>query len=395
MIKIKDGVYWVGSNDKDVRTIDVIIHVENGTSYNSYIVKGHDKIALIDTVKEPFVDQFIKNIEEIAALEDIDYVIVNHTELDHSGGLKKILERSDAEVVASKSASPFIKQILPDIVPIFVGEGDILSLGDKTLEFIHAPFLHWPDTMFTYLKEDHILFSCDFLGSHFCNENIFNDESMDFSYSFQHYYNSIMRPFKQHIIKAIDKIEKKQIDIVAPSHGPILRNDPYSYIKKYKEWSLPRRKELKKAVIFYASAYGGTEKIAKNIGNALKDNGTKVEIFDLQGIEINDNIVSIVEECDALIIGSSTINGDALKPVWNLLSSLTTIDVKNKLGFAFGTYAWSGEAPRLIENRMKDLKMFVPEPYYRVHMVPDKEDLKKSYEIGVILSNHINKQSPT
>lgn len=394
-MKIKEGVYWVGVKDPKLRIFDVIMQAEAGTTYNSYLILGNEKVALVDTVKASFRDEFFKKIEEIIPIEKIDYIILNHLEPDHSGALPYILEKTKARVVISKNAQVILKELLHrDINPMLVGDGNSISLGDKTLEFIQAPFLHWPDTMFTYLVEDSILFPCDFLGCHYCDENsIFNDETLDFSFSFKHYFFTIMRPFKEYSLQAIKKIENKKIEIVAPSHGPILRNDPWKYINLYREWSTPKKKDYKKAVIFYASPYGGTAAMAQNIAKGLMDNRIVTEIFDLSGTGIDETIIDIIEESDALIVGSSTINGDAIKPVWILLASLATISLRNKIGFAFGTYAWSGEAAKMIENRMKDLKMKVPEPFLRAQMVPTEEDLQKSYEVGKRLAEVIKSSS--
>lgn len=388
-MKIKEGVYWVGVKDPKLRIFDVIMQAEYGTTYNSYLIVGSEKVALIDTVKETFKDEFFKKIEEIVPLEKIDYIVINHTEPDHSGALPYLLEKTSAKVIASKNASMFLKEILhKDIGPMLVGDNDKISLGNKTLEFISAPFLHWPDTMITYLPEDKILFSCDFLGCHYCDEKLFNDETLDFSFAFEHYFMTIMRPFKDYALQAIKKIETKEIEIIAPSHGPILRKDPWYYVNKYKEWATPKKKDGKSAVIFYASPYGGTGKLAQAIAEGLASEGIKTEIFDLVGTSI-PSVIDIIEDSDALIVGSATINGDAIKPVWDLLSSLSTINLKNKIGFAFGAYAWSGEAAKLIENRLKDLKLKVPEPYFRAQMVPTEEDYAKAREIGKKLASVI------
>jgi len=381
-MKIKDGVYWVGAKDPKLRIFDVIMQAEYGTTYNAYLVIGNEKVALIDTVKEHFKDEFFKKIEQIVPLEKIDYIVVNHTEPDHSGALSYLLEKTNARVVASKNAAMFLKEILHrDVNPILVGDNDKISLGNKTLEFISAPFLHWPDTMITYLPEDRILFPCDFLGCHYCDEKIFNDETLDFSFAFEHYFLTIMRPFKDYVLQAIKKIETKDIEIIAPSHGPILRKDPWYYINKYREWATPRKKNGKTAVIFYASPYGSTGKLGQAIAEGLASEGIITEIFDLVGTSIS-TVLDIIEDADALIVGSATINGDAIKPVWDLLSSLSTISLRNKIGFAFGTYGWSGEGAKLIENRLKDLKFKVPEPFFRAQMIPSEEDYAKAREIG-------------
>ncbi len=382
-MKIKYGIYWVGVNDPKLRIFDVFMHAEMGTTYNSYLVVGSEKVALIDTVKEPFTEEFFKKIESIVPIEKIDYIVINHSEPDHSGALSKLFEKVNARIIASKSASLFIKQVLgKDVNPMLVGDGDKISLGNKTLEFIQAPLLHWPDTMFTYVPEDKILFTCDFLGSHYCDGKIFNDETLDFSFAFKHYFNTIMRPFKEHVYHAIKKIENREIEIVAPSHGPILRKDPWKYIELYREWSEPKVKDYRRASIFYASPYGSTGKIAQALADGLKSEGILVEVFDLSGTEINDEILDVIEDSDAVFVGSSTINGDAIQPVWILLSSLSTISLKGKMGFAFGTYAWSGEAAKFIENRLKDLKFKVPEPYFRAPMIPSESDYAKAREIG-------------
>ena len=393
-MKIKEGVYWVGVKDPKLRIFDVIMQAESGTTYNSYLILGSEKNALIDTVKEGFREEFFEKIKKIIPFEKIDYIILNHLEPDHSGALPYLLEKTNAKIVVSKNAQMILKELVhKDVNPILVGDGDKISLGNKTLEFIHAPFLHWPDTMFTYSQEDAILFPCDFLGCHYCDDAIFNDETLYFSYSFKHYFFTIMRPFKEYSLQAIKKIENKKIEIIAPSHGPILRKDPWKYIELYREWSTPKKKEYKKALIFYASPYGGTGLMAKNLARGLMDSGVQTEIFDLSGTSIDESIVDMIEESDALIVGSSTINGDAIKPVWTLLSSLATLNLKNKIGFAFGTYAWSGEASKLIESRMKDLKMKVPLPYIRSQMIPTEEDLRNSYETGKKLAEIIKSSS--
>lgn len=393
-MKIKDGVYWVGVKDPKLRIFDVIMQAEAGTTYNSYLIIGDEKVAIIDTVKEGFRDEFLKKVSEIVPLEKIDYIILNHLEPDHSGALPYLLERTNARVVISKNAQMILKELLhKDINPMLVGDGDKISLGKKTLEFIHAPFLHWPDTMFTYLVEDAILFPCDFLGCHYCDDSMFNDETLDFSFAFKHYFYTIMRPFKEYSLQAIKKIENRKIDIIAPSHGPILRKDPWNYVEFYRQWSQPSKRDFKRAVVFYASPYGGTGQMAKNIAKGLMDGGVRTELFDLSGTSIDDTLIDLIDDSDALIVGSSTINGDAIKPVWILLASLATINLRNKIGFAFGTYAWSGEAAKLIEGRMKDLKMKVPEPFLRAQMVPTEEDLRKSYEVGRKLAEIIKSSS--
>ncbi len=392
MLEIKKGVYSIGVKDPKLRIFDVIMKTPRGTSYNSYLIMGSEKIAVIDTVKKGFEQEFISNIKEIVDPGKIDYVIVNHTESDHSGALSKLLELApNAKVYASKNAKPFLPEILhKDVNPVLVGDGDKLSLGDKTLEFISTPFLHWPDTMTTYLRESKILFPCDYLSCHYSDDTMFDDEALDFSYAYKYYFDSIMRPFKQYSINALNKIEKLDIDIIAPSHGLILRSDPKKYLDLYRKWSTVPKKDYKSALVVYASSYGGTEKMAETIAHTLHKSNIHTTLMDFTGVDISA-LVDMIENTDALIVGSATIQADALKFVWDLLASLTTIDVRGKIGAAFGTYAWSGEAAKMIEDRLRALKFNVPEPFVRAKMIPTDEEQKSVKEFAERLATHILK----
>ncbi len=390
-MKIKDGIYYVGLQDMAIRNFDGVLNIENGTSYNSYILIGNKKSALIDLAPKEYAEKLISNIEKIIELKKIDYIVLNNTEPAHSGALPLILEKTEAKVIISKHAFMMLKEIMhKNIDPILIPDkGDSISLGNKTLEFIYAPYVYWPDTMFTYVKEDRTIFTGNFLGSHFSSDKIFNDE-LEFKKEFIEYYKTFMRPFKDYVLDAINKIEKKEIDIIAPAHGPILRKEPMKYLEIYRDLSLAKKREKKKAIIFFATSYGGTRQIAEKIGEGLVENNVEVELFDLNKIQINDEIIDKIEESDALIVGSNTVNGDAMKNVWFLLASLSTINLRNKIGFAFGTYAWSGEAARLIENRMRDLRLKVPEEHFRALMIPTDDDYYEAKEVGKRLADVLN-----
>lgn len=381
-IEIKKGIYWIGVLHPDLRLFDVLFPTEHGTTYNSYLVKG-EKTAVIDTAKGRFYDQFLSNVKSLVDPKDIDYIVCNHMEPDHSGSLAAFLkEAKNAQVVVSRTGEHSVSNILnADVSPLKMGDGDLLDLGGKTLRFIFAPFLHWPDTMFTYAVEDQVLFPCDVFGSHFCDEQIFNDLVGDFSHDFEFYYRGIMGRFKDKMLQALDKIKDLEIEIIGPSHGPILRSDPWKYVNQYIEWSTPSPTEAKKALIFYASAHGNTEMMAEEMAKGASIDGVEVEVFDLTETDPGE-VLDRIEVAHALIVGSPTINGDAVKPVWDLLSSLATIRMKGKVGAAFGSYGWSGEAVGMIEDRLKSLKFKVPEPGLRFALVPTAEELESCREFG-------------
>jgi len=382
-IQIKEGIHWIGALDPDLRLFDILFVTEAGTTYNSYLVRG-EKIAVVDTSKGRCYDQFIANVTSLVAPEEVDYIVCNHMEPDHSGALAAFLkEAKNAQVVVSRTGEHYVRNILnTDVGPLKMGDGDVLDLGGKTLRFFSAPFLHWPDTMFTYAVEDKVLFPCDVFGSHFCDERMFDDLLGDFSDQFEFYYRGIMGPFKDKVLQAIDKIRDLEIEVIAPSHGPLLRSDPWKFVEQYAEWSTLPTTAAKTVLIFYASAHGNTKMMAEEIAKGAAIEGVKVQSFDLTETSPAD-VLDRIETAQALVIGSPTVNGDAVKPVWDLLSSLATIRLRGKVGAAFGSYGWSGEAVGMIEDRLKSLKLRVPEPGVRFTLVPTAEELKSCQEFGV------------
>lgn len=390
-IKIADGIDWVGALDPQLRVFDIIMKAEHGTTYNSYLVRGNEKTALIDAVKENYTEQFLDNIASLVDTNNLDYIVVNHTEPDHTGSLEKLLEVApNAQVVISKTCGHFLGNILNrDIAPMKMGDGDSIDLGGKHLDFIHAPFLHWPDTMFTYLREDNILFSCDVFGSHYCDDRLFNDCIDDFNDAFGYYYNTIMRPFKEHILSAVHKLSDLDISMICPSHGPVLRENARYYIDMYESWSQPPDTSYgKNLLVLYTSIYGNTAKIAAGIADGAKIEGINVALFDIIDLDM-DVALDMIEDADAMVVGSPTINGDAVEPVWKLLSGLATINLKGKVGAAFGSYGWSGEAPVMIAERLKSLKLKVNEPPLKFVLVPVDDDLAECREFGKRIAQSI------
>jgi flavorubredoxin len=279
-----------------------------------------------------------------------------------------------------------------------VNTGDSVSLGDRRLQFLHTPYLHWPDTQCTYLEEEQLLFSGDAFGCHFCDARLFNDLVGDFRFSFEYYYAHIMRPFKQYVLTAVELVEQYPIRMIAPTHGPILRHNPLRYVQRYHELSSPRlhrevNQEEKTLLIFYISSYGNTARMAEAVyegANTIQ--GIRVSLYDLAGGEV-EPFVDLIEECDGIALGTPTINGDATKMMWDLLSSLVVVNLKGKFGAAFGSYGWSGEAVRMLEDRMRGLKMRVPLQGLRVKLIPTAQELEDCRHFGRQLAEFITNRN--
>jgi flavorubredoxin len=383
-VRILPGLHWVGVLDTQLRVFDVIMQAQHGTTYNSYVVRGTDKVALIDASKGKFAETFIGTLRPATDPAEIDYLVCNHLEPDHSGALDDVLAVApNAQVVVSKPGRMLVQAILNrDIKPRIVSEGDRIDLGGKTLRFISAPFVHWPDTMFTYLEEDQILFSGDFLGAHYCDPRLYNDLVENYDEAFRYYFQVIMRPFKEYVRQALAKLDTLPIKMICPVHGPILRTEIGRYIEKYRKWSAePPKRNKKRLLVFYASSYGNTERMAHAIARGIREAGADGPVFDLTQVNVRD-MLDEIEAAEGLIVGSCTINGDALEHAWGLLSSMTTIKLKDKLGASFGAFGWSGEGPLMIAERMKSLKFRVPEEPMRVQLVPTEADLKSCEEFG-------------
>lgn len=388
-IKIKENIYWVGIRDPHLEIFDIVIPTKEGTTYNSYLVMGKKKKALIEANKALFTDKYIKRIEEVCHIAEIDYIILNHTEPDHSGTLPAIIDiNPNIEVIFSKTAKSFVNNIVnKDYNGRAVGDNDTIDLGGKTLKFFHTPFLHWPDTMFTYLVEDKILFPCDFLGAHFCpGEGIFNDEipkKENAIAAFKFYYKTIMRPYKEHILNAFKKLEGTEIDMICPSHGPILRENLDFYINFYKEQAnrYYQYNLNKQITIAYASAYGNTKLLAERIKDGVEETGVIAKLFDTADTNISD-IIDEIEISHGLLIGTATINAKAPKPIFNLFAELVALNVSNRKAGAFGSFGWSGEGIKMSEDILKTMRMKLPLESFKVQMTPSKKDLEDAYEWG-------------
>ncbi len=390
--KITESVRFVGILNPTLRIFDIVMKTDYGTTYNSFILKGSEKTALIEISHAKHFEHYLNNIKEVCDPKEIDYIVLNHCEPDHSGALAELLKHCpNATIVVSRAGSIYLKNITNiDNLNIMVAkDGDSLDLGGKTLSFINAPFLHWPDSMFTWCPEEKTLFPCDMFGSHYCEPYVFDTNTVypdKYEIAFKGYYDAIFGPFKPYVLKGLEKIENLDIDKICTSHGPIITKEGrLDYvIQKYKEWSTSQPKERLQIPIFFCSAYGNTGKIAaaicKGITSVLPDCDCKE--IDLNKFELSQ-AAELINSADAICVGSPTINADAVAPIWMLLSHIDAINCKKKPALVFGSFGWSGEAVPNIIDRLNGLKMQIFGEGFKVAFVPSEEDLKAAEALGV------------
>ncbi|HBV96562.1 MAG: lactamase [Peptococcaceae bacterium BICA1-7] len=383
-VAIKDGVYWVGAKNPDLRVFDIVMTTECGTTYNAYLVVG-EKVALVETVKSGFEEELLSRVASVLPPEQVDYIIMNHTEPDHSGALGKLLEKMPgATVVASKVALKFLREMINEDFPqMAVADGDQLDLGGKRLTFISAPFLHWPDSMLTYLKDERLLFTCDVFGCHYSGEDIFNDLAGEMEEAFRYYFDVIMSPFSGYVLEALNKIKRLDFNIIAPSHGPVLRENVPAYVEKYARWAAgsTARPAGRTIIVAYVSAYGNTKNLAAEMAAGISEAGAEARLVDLSVVSPAE-VAGMVNSADGLLVGSPTLNRDAVYPVWDFLARLSPVINQGKPAAAFGSYGWSGEAVKLIEQRLSGLQFKVHLPGLKVNFTPDKRAKDGAREFG-------------
>lgn len=397
-MRITDSVTYTGVLNPSMRVFDVIMKTEFGTSYNSYIVKGSEKTAAIEAAHASFFDYYLDNVKNTFGDRPIDYIVLNHCEPDHSGCVARLLkEYPDITVVVSQAGSIYIKSITnnPDLKVMVVRDGDSIDLGGKTLQFINAPFLHWPDSMFTWLPEEKVLFSCDFLGTHFCEPRILDYKTVhDDKYydALKNYYDAIFAPFSPYVVKGLDKIKDLDIEFACNSHGPILTKGGKldEVISLYRKWSVPKKRDVLRIPIFYVSAYGNTRKLAKAIAQGIKNAlpNADVPLYDIIEHDLARQ-AELMNESDAFLVGSPTINRDAVAPVWQLLGLLEAVNIQKRPVGVFGSFGWSGEATPHIVERLKSVKASVFEEPLKITFVPTEDDLKKAAAYGEEFGNSL------
>jgi flavorubredoxin len=386
ILEVTKDVQWIGVLDRDIVTFDVVMETKYGTTYNSYFINAEKKV-IVETSKEKFWDVYYNKIKQVVNPEEIEYIIVNHTEPDHSGNLKNLLEVAPkAKVVGSGNAIRYLKDLLGiDFPHIIVKDGHTLNLGNKTLQFIGAPNLHWPDSIYSYLVEDKILFTCDSFGAHFCHEKMYDDKVGDFDDAFRYYFDVILKPFSKFMLKAIEKIRPLEIATICTGHGPILRSNWKKYVDLSKKLAQNAVKlpESQRVFIPYVSAYQKTGLIAESIAKGIRQLGDiQVDVLDIEMTSIGELDVK-VSNSTGIIVGCPTINQNILLPVYKLFAVLSPIRDKGKLAGGFGSYGWSGEGKELIKSNLTNLKLNYFEDGVFVKFSPNDEELEEAMNYGI------------
>ena len=386
-LKLREGFYWTGIVDDSLRVFDIIMYTEFGTTYNSYVLKAGDKTILFETAKEKFWDDYLEKLEEVTTVSEIDYLVVSHTEPDHAGSVERLLDMCPhLKIISTGTANGFLKEIVNrDFTGIVVKDGQSMQIGNKTLYFMAVPNLHWPDTMYTYIEEEQILVTCDSFGSHYGFHDVLLsrvENWEDYEKATKYYFDCIIGPFKSYMIKALERVRQLDITMICTGHGPVLDTKLEQIYQWYEKWCDVRNPNQKKTVIIaYVSAYGYTKELAENIAEGIRECGDiDIRLYDM--VEADPG--KAVEElgfADGILLGTPTIVGEALKPIWDLTLAMTPVTHGGKLAGVFGSYGWSGEGVPHIEERLKQLRMQVVEGY-QVRFRPDQADRQDAFDFG-------------
>jgi len=391
-IRISDKVYWVGAIDWTIRDFHGYT-TKRGSTYNAYLILA-DRITLIDTVKAPFKDEMLSRIACLVDPKEIDYIVSDHSEMDHSGSLPDIIrEVSPEKVFASQVGAKTLKEhfaVEDEIVAVKDGEG--LSLGNMNLSFMETRMLHWPDSMFSYLKEEKILFSQDAFGMHLATDERFADEIRQdvLEYEAATYYANILLPYSPLILKLLDRVASSGLDIriVAPDHGPVWRKDLSRALGLYRIWA--EQEPTDKAVVLYHTMWHSTEHMARAIEEGLLAGGARVKVMSMGSFHRSDVVYETLD-AGALVVGSSTLNNNMLPAMADVLTYLKGLRPKNLIGAAFGSYGWSGEAPSQIHDMLSEMKVTPVSEPIKARYVPDRDALLKCFDLGKTMAEQLRK----
>lgn len=383
-VEIVKGIYNVGVIDWNIRDFHgYSTHL--GTSYNAFLIMD-DKVALVDTVKEKFADRLLRNIAQIVDPKKIDVVVSNHTELDHSGSLPRVMHRigEDKSLYVSKMGQKNHSRHFPQKWNYHsVKSGDVLELGKRSLTFLETRMLHWPDSMFSFCKEDGVLFSSDAFGQHYAGQEIFDDMVGDAIMPHaKKYFANILMLYAPLILKLVDQVTDMGLDIktICPDHGIIWRKDPMKIVNAYVRWSKQEENE-KKAIIVYDTMWHSTEDMADAIASGVADSGAVARPMKLREWDRSD-IMTEVLDASAVVVGSPTLNNGMFPTVADILTYMKGLKPKNKIGAAFGSFGWSGEAPKLVHEALEDMNFDMVADPLKIQYVPQEDGLKKAEELG-------------
>jgi flavorubredoxin len=386
VIRVSDNVDWIGVLDRDLVSFDIVMETKHGTTYNSYFIDARKK-AVIDTVKEAFWPEYKEKLFSLTDPADIEYIICNHTEPDHSGSLRHLLDLAPkATVVGSGQALTYLGEMVgKSFTSQKVKDGDVIDLGNRKLRFIGAPNLHWPDSIYTYLEEEALLFTCDSFGAHYADEKMWDDQVGDYSEAFDYYFDVILKPYSKFMLKAIEKIKTLPIDLICPGHGPILRSTWREKIQRSSRMASRYLDEIRKdnrVLIAYISAYGFTREMAIKVKEGLQKAGNvEIDLVDIENMLPGD-LEEHVVRADGILVGSPTINQNTLLPVYKLFSVINPIRDKGKPAAAFGSFGWSGEAVKLIEDHLRNLKLNIVVEGIAARFLPDREESDNLVKFG-------------
>ncbi len=384
--EIKNNIYYCGLNDCDRRIFDELIPLEHGTSYNSYLVKGSEKTAIIDTMYPPKTTEYLKRFAE-NQIGKVDYIIANHGEQDHSGSIPALLEKyPNAIVLTNSKCAENIKNMLhvPAEKIREVADGEEVSLGDKTLKFIFAPGVHWPDTMFTYIKEDNVICTCDFLGAHYTFSDVFAVESKELEKSAKRYYAEIMMPFRMMCKRYTQMIKDMNVDMILPSHGPVYKN-PSFILDLYADWTSDTPKNL--VVLPYVSMYNSTMEMIDRLAEKLNAEGIETFKFDIVDDDLGDLAMALVDAA-TIVMGTSMVLAGPHPMAVNVAYLASVLRPKAKFASLIGSYGWGGKLFDIIVNLLAPLKLDLIEPI-QIKGKPTEEDFKKVDEMAkTILEKH-------
>jgi len=382
-VELAEGIYWVGVIDWNIRDFHGYSTYQ-GTTYNAYLIMD-EKITLIDTVKKPFADELLANIGQIVDPKKVDYVISNHTEMDHSGGLPRVMHRvgEDKPLFCSKMGHKNLSRHYPQAWNYHpVEDGGQLNLGKRTLTFMETRMLHWPDSMFTYVNGDEILFSSDAFGQHYAGLERFDDQVGDAIMSHaKKYFANILLLYAPLILKLVTKLTQLGLPIrmICPDHGIIWRTDPAQIVNAYVEWS--EQKPRRKAVVIYDTMWHSTETMADAIAYALGEAGVDARPLHLRTNHRSDVITEVLD-AGAVIVGSPTLNNGLFPTVSDFLTYMKGLKPKNKVAAAFGSYGWSGEAVKLVTQELEQMGFNIVDPGVRVQYRPDDEALNACRDLA-------------
>ncbi len=385
-LKIAEDVYWVGAIDWDIRNFHGY-STPRGTSYNSYLITD-ERTVLVDTVKEPFFDQMVSRIESVVPPEEIDLIVSNHVEMDHSGSLLKTQELTGAEIVASEKGVKGLSEHFPALDTRAVSEGDKIGTGDRTLTFIETPMLHWPDSMFTYLVENSVLFSMDGFGQHYASLQRFDDQVDEsvLMYEAAKYYANILMPFNKMFFKALDKVKDFDIEMIATSHGIIWRSKIDKIVQAYISWANGETKD--KAVVVYDTMWGSTKTMARNIAEGIATEDIEVQVYRVSDSD-RSVIMKEILDASAVVVGSPTLNNGIFPDVADFVIYMRGLRPKGRLGAAFGSYGWGGGAVKEVRKNMELGGLDMPLEDFEVKYVPHQEVKEECIEYGKEIASKI------